>query len=352
VRIIHTDSPQISCLALSALYLVHGGNDGLVQAWDLLASNMQPIRTLNSRFSSRARRHLAQAETSPRGVGVNLFAAGAVCLDPDPTVLRGMVSIGTHLRYWSYSSTAADQYKSNKRRVRRSERGSNQTGNKYVHTGRGALKDYIENEQLEHERDKRNRRKEEERLSGRFGLDLLGPSATEDEIMAYATMLSEESLKSDEARGSSGGSSDGSSGAVTDTVSLPLQVTHGEIVNQEDDPDIAEAIRLSLQDHNLENPDLPNSSSSSVCASTSGYWASSPPAEYPIRYIKPKGRSSTPSSPPAGASWTGAIATDHGATSSAKDDLDFALQLSAAEEASRREVGEVDEFPALREQVK
>ncbi|KAL8685634.1 MAG: hypothetical protein Q9218_007638, partial [Villophora microphyllina] len=184
VRIIYTDSPQISCLALSALYLVHGGNDGLVQAWDPLASTTDPIRTLNSRFSSRARRRLVQAEASPQGVGINLFAAGAIFLDPNPTVLRGMVSLGTHLRYWSYSSSAADQYKSSKRRLRRSERGSNQAADRFTGTGRGALKDYIANEKAELEQEKKRKRKEEERLKGRFGLDLLGPGATEDEVIA------------------------------------------------------------------------------------------------------------------------------------------------------------------------
>ena len=72
LRTIQTDSPQISCLAVSALYLVHGGNDGLVQAWDPLASSLQPIRVLHSRFSSRARRRLVQAEASVQGVGINL----------------------------------------------------------------------------------------------------------------------------------------------------------------------------------------------------------------------------------------------------------------------------------------
>ncbi|KAI9872945.1 MAG: hypothetical protein M1830_001038, partial [Pleopsidium flavum] len=165
VRIVHTDSPQISCLALTSLYLVHGGNDGLVQAWDPLASNTQPVRTLNSRFSSRARRRLVQAEASARGVGINLFAAGALCLDPDPTVLRGMVSLGTHLRYWSYSSTAADQYKSSKRRLRRSQRGSNNSGERFSGTGRGALKDYIANEKYELEKEKENRQKDADRLA-------------------------------------------------------------------------------------------------------------------------------------------------------------------------------------------
>jgi len=113
-------------------------------------STPEPVRTLNSRFSSRARRRLVQAEASIWGVGINLYAAGAIILDPDPTVLRGMVSLGTHLRYWSYSSSAADQYQSKKRRLRRSnERGANGGPDRFTTTGRGALMDYIATEQEE-----------------------------------------------------------------------------------------------------------------------------------------------------------------------------------------------------------
>ena len=330
VRIIHTDSPQISCLALSALYLVHGGNDGLVQAWDPLSSIFQPIRTLNSRFSSRARRRLVQAEASPQGVGINLFAAGAICLDPDPTVLRGMVSLGTHLRYWSYSSSAADQYKSSKRRTRRSERGSNQGGERFSGTGRGVLKDYIANEKLELETEKENRRKEEERLAGRFGLDLLGPGASEDEIMAYATLLSEEAAKSDELKRRDSDSSSGavSSDTITEVMSSPLSP---QPVNPtEVDADLAEAIRLSLQDTG-------NTSSRSKHPEA--------PTGFPITYAK--NRKSPSSSPPrAAAAVAGGSSRDvEGA------DLDFALQLSLAEEKSRMVVegdeGEDLEFPVL-----
>ena len=217
VRIIYTDSPQISCLALTSLYLVHGGNDGLVQAWDPLASAIQPIRTLNSRFSSRARRRLVQVQASAQGVGNNYYAAGAVVLDPDPTALRGMVSLGTHLRYWSYSSTSADAYKSNKRRPlsRRSERGSNGTVNeqKFSHSGRSVLKDYISNEKQELEREKVAKRKEDDRLSGRFGVGLFGAGVSEEEMLAYATMLSEESWTSDEIKRK--GSEESSSAAGT-----------------------------------------------------------------------------------------------------------------------------------------
>ncbi|WEW56973.1 hypothetical protein PRK78_002432 [Emydomyces testavorans] len=270
VRIIHTDSPQISALGLTSLYLVHGGNDGLVQAWDPLGSSLQPIRTLNSRFSSRARRRLQQAEASVQGVGHNFYAAGAICLDPDPTRLRGIVSLGTQLRYWSYSSSAADQYKGNKRRLRYSQRGSNRSSetDRYSHTGRGALKDYIMNERLELERQKKEREKERRLLSGRFGVDLLGSGASEEQLLAYACMLSEESYTSDERKRRESQSSAGTSYScgtiapqnsvttqeqISSSSSVPshdsgLEPQTLEAVNEDLEPDLAEAIHRSLKD--------------------------------------------------------------------------------------------------------
>lgn len=273
VRIIQTDSPEISCLALSALYLVHGGNDGLVQAWDPLASNSEPIRTLNSRFSSRARRRLIQAQGTPGGIGVNLFAAGAVYLDPDPTILRGVVSLGAHLRYWSYSSLATDQYKSIKRRLRRSGRSGNHGADRFPGTARGALKDYIANEKLDLEQDKKEKRKEGERLAGRFGLDLLGPGATEDELLAYATLLSEESAVSDEEKrksspsGSNQDLSDALKGKHRDNEQIP-------VLHEEEDADLAEAIRLSLKD---SHPDAKSDFDENEDAG---------PTTFTVRYVK------------------------------------------------------------------
>ena len=323
LRIIYTDSPQISCLALTSLYLVHGGNDGLVQAWDPLASTMYPIRTLNSRFSSRARRRLVQAEASPAGVGINLFAAGAICLDPDPTVLRGMVSLGSHLRYWSYSSQAADQYKSNKRRLRRSERGSNQGGDRFSGTGRGALKDYIANEKLELERERRNKRDEEKRLAGRFGVDLLGPGASEDEILAYATMLSEEAAQNDELRRKS--TSDGVSNdtRTDEAVASPMPST----ARPDIDDDMAEAIRLSLQESSSLSPDAIDDTGASEVA---------------VKYAKVKRNKASPSGSPTRSSAFGVSPkADKGSNVPVAelDDLEFALQLSRAEEESRAQSG-------------
>ena len=322
LRIIHTDSPQVSCLALTALYLVHGGNDGLVQAWDPLASTTNPIRTLNSRFSSRARRRLVQAEASPAGVGINLFAAGAICLDPDPTVLRGMVSLGSHLRYWSYSSHTADSYKGSKRRLRRSERGSNQTGDRFSGTGRGALKDYIANEQLELEREKRSKRKEDNKLSSRYGVDLLGPGATEDEILAYATLLSEEAARDDEQRRNSASEGSSSETITEEAVTSPVSSVQNEI-----DDDMAEAIRLSLEESNgFRASSLGDGDPSS--------------SSFTVRYAKSKRSSpsrSPPKSSPSTVSTKLSNAGEADVPQAELDDLEFALRLSQAEEDTRAE---------------
>ncbi|KAL1593288.1 hypothetical protein SLS60_010896 [Paraconiothyrium brasiliense] len=328
VRIIYTQSPEISCLAFTALHIVVGGYDGLVQAWDPLASDIKPVRTLHSRHATRARRRIQQAQASVQGVGVNMYAAGAIVLDPDPTVLRGAVSVGNQIRYWSYSSSAADQYKSSKRRLRRSERGSNNAGERVVGTTRLNLKNYIENEKHELEREKTERRKHADRLAGRFGVDLLD---NEDEALAYATLLSQEAMQQDEAKRLESESSFAFSSnnvtaepSITQSNSSPIMAVDPEL-----DADIAEAIRLSLQD-----------------GSTSGFYGSGSPTpneewDIPVKYAKGrKNGSPTPAGRVDGAS---------GSSKEAEmDDLEFALQLSLAEEASRKEVEAGDDaFPPL-----
>jgi hypothetical protein len=339
MRTIYTESPEISCIAVSALYVVHGGNDGLVQTWDPLASTLQPVRTLNSRFSSRARRRLVQAAASIQGVGINLYAAGAIAIDPDPTVLRGMVSLGTHLRYWSYSSSSADQYQSKKRRLRRSaERGSNGSSDKFTSTGRGALMDYIATEQEELKNEKMRRERQEARLQARFGVGLGGLSG--EEALRYAEMISTESFRKDEERraGDSGYAADSGDpssmqstwsssatatpeGSVQGRMRSPTQST-----DEGFDQDLEEAIRLSL----LDGVD---SGGRSPKASGSGAY------DIPITYKqKKKGRRSASSSPSSSqvpkhrARLTESASQSHGV---AADDLDFALRLSLAEEVSR-----------------
>lgn len=326
VRIIYTDSPEISCLALTSLYLVIGGNDGLVQAWDPLASSLSPITTLHSRHASRARRQLVQAQASVQGVGINMFAAGAICLDPDSTVLRGAVSLGNQLRFWSYSSSAADQYRSSKRRLRRAERGSNNTGERFSGTGRVNLKNYIANEQFELERDQQERHQQAERLAGRFGTELL----SEEEALAYAAMLSQETMEAEERRRLERESSALSSETVTPEPSVQGQSSSPVAKDDEElDADIAEAIRLSLKD----------SSGSAMYEP-----ASTPPSafEIPIKYAKGKKLSPSRShnSTPKKAKAVAGSSNDREIS-----DLEFAMQLSLAEEQSRKDAE--DAFPPL-----
>lgn len=364
LRTIYTDSPQISCLAVSALYIVHGGNDGLVQAWDTLASTLQPVRTLNSRFSSRARRRLAQAEASVLGVGINLYAAGAIVLDPDPTILRGMVSLGTHLRYWSYSSSAADQYKSKKRRLRLSnERGSNGGPDRFTSSGRGALMGYIATEQEELKREKLRKAREEARLLGRFGVGLGGLS--EDEALRYAEMVSAEAFQQDVERRMSMSTTTSDGGYFADTGESSSANSHaiwssssatvtpeGSVQGQsytspaykaedEFDHDIEEAIRLSLLDGVDEGGRSPR---------TPGCGDYDIPITYKPKKIR-RSASSSPSSSKASKHRVKTVASGSKSKDTvAADDLDYALRLSLAEARSRGEaVDEVeeDEFPSL-----
>jgi hypothetical protein len=359
LRIIQTDSPQISCIAVSALYIVHGGNDGLVQTWDPLASTLQPIRTLNSRFSSRARRRLVQAEASIQGVGINLYAAGALAIDPDPTVLRGMVSLGTHLRYWSYSSAGSDSVSSKKRRLRRAgERGSNGAPDRFTNTGRGALMDYIATEQEELKKDKERRSREEARLRGRFGVGIAGLS--DEEALRYAEMVSAETFEKDEQnrisdRGyladSSSAQGDWSSQTVTPEGSVVgFSSEQGSArksspkfkTDDEFDHDIEEAIRLSLLDGVDDGGRSPRASGSG------GY-------DIPITFKTKKGRRSASSSPSTSQASKNRRGRKEGVASQvpAPDDLEYALQLSLAEEESRSMAASVDseDFPRLERSV-
>ncbi|KAJ5362728.1 hypothetical protein N7541_003572 [Penicillium brevicompactum] len=329
LRIINTESPRVSCLGITSLYLVHGGNDGLVQAWDPLASSTKPIRTISSRFSQRARRQLIQAEASVLGVGNNYYATGAICLDTDPTILRGMVSLGTHLRYWSYSSSGADKYKSSKRRLRRAMRAGNGggEGQRFNNSGRGAIEDFIQDEHVEMQRQKIADEKERAHLSARFGVDLLGSDIDEEQLLAYAQLISEESFSGDAAKvNDSAAISSSVTSASFDTVgpssfgpgaisssSSPYQESADETVDDE----IAEAIRLSLLDEQ-----------------TSSYHSA---PSIPIKYAKGMQRRD-PSPEPGNAG---------GSNQQEIDDLEFAIQLSLAEGKSREEEQEWEEFPSL-----
>ncbi|RYO81057.1 hypothetical protein DL766_010370 [Monosporascus sp. MC13-8B] len=356
VRIIRTESPQVSCLALSASYLVHGGSDGLVQAWDPLASTLEPVRTLNSRSPGRLPRHILTVNPALRNS--NLSTVGAIHLDPGPTILRGIVAFGAFVRYWSYSSSG--QATGRKRRLRHSDVHGRTTGRRHG----GGVKGYIAAEAEELRAEEEIEARERTRLRARFGVGLA--DLTEEEALQYAEMISQEAFLLDEQRRTS--ASDTGSAADFDTTSTtssadtitpdpsmtsfsPPVASSGPSVqatNEESDFElqIQAALRLSL----LESAD---DAGQSAQGNSSGEF------EFPIIYKEKQGKrpSSTPPSSShspmlqrAGSS-SRAVVTDP----DADDDLQFALKLSLAEEESRKaslaEFGPKDQFPPLESRV-
>ncbi|KAI1377672.1 hypothetical protein F4677DRAFT_415152 [Hypoxylon crocopeplum] len=348
VRIIQTESPEISCLALSALYLVHGGSDGLVQAWDPLASTLDPIRTINSRSPSRMPRHLLAINPALR----DFSAVGAIYLDPDPTVLHGIVAFGSFLRYWAYSSSS--HATGRKRRQRHSD-----IHGRATHRRHGGVRGYIAAEAEELRSEQQHKAREQARLRSRFGVGL--GELTEEEAIRYAEMVSQESFLQDEQRRTS--ASDTASGADFDTTSTsgstvtpdpsvtgpsPLAASssaHNETTDESDyELQIQAAIRLSL----LEGV---NDMGRSPRAGSSGDY------DAPITVKERRGKRSSSSSPSSShtpivkrAESSNPVTT--GSQADVDDDLEFALQLSLAEEESRRAslaaLGDGnEEFPTL-----
>ena len=262
LRCIQTDSPEISCLALSALYIVHGGSDGLVQAWDPLASILEPVRTLNAKSSGRVPRHIVNANPVLRQADYS--AVGAIYLDPDPAVLRGVLSFGTFIRYWAYNSTHHGTGR--KRRARHSDVHGRLASRRLY----GTVSGYIAAEEAELRREQAHRAKEQVRLRNRFGVGL--GDLTEEEAIKYAEMISQESYMQDEQRrfsasdtgsaadfgetASSAGSSMSSADTLTPEPSVSGRSQSGPsalpVLEEETEDDyeaqIQRAIRLSLME--------------------------------------------------------------------------------------------------------
>lgn len=228
VRLIFTKSPRITYLALTALQVVHGGSDGLVQVWDPLASTTYPIRTICSQCPNRRRGDPILREE----------AVGAICLDPEPSKLRGMAAIGNDVRYWSYSSAFAEQTPRDRQRSRRADRNSISHESQSPTPGRSALQDFIINEQQELERERRDEKKENRRRAQRFGLHIFGPETKDAEMIAYAKMLSTEDHSEDCAASDLARALHASleCSPQNDAKSMPIE---------DDDPDLDFALQLS-----------------------------------------------------------------------------------------------------------
>ncbi|CAK7200243.1 hypothetical protein SEUCBS139899_002934 [Sporothrix eucalyptigena] len=214
MRIIRTSSPSVTSLAVSALYLVHGGSDGLVQAWDPLTSTAGPVRTLNAPSAGRIPRHLThlRAHLTP-----DMFASvGAIFLDPDPTVLRGVLSVGTLLRFWSYSSAIHNASRKKGRRLRHTNADGQLVNRRLMGEN---VADYIAAEAAELRREQESDALHRAHMLQRFGVGLAG--LTDEEAIRYAEILSQETFTLDEQRfqqqeqRSSGSTDDSASSATT-----------------------------------------------------------------------------------------------------------------------------------------
>jgi hypothetical protein len=198
VRTISTESPEVTALALTSLYLVHGGNDGLIQAWDVLASTPGAIRTLHSKLAARARRLIHNIhQDSDR---LRSLAARAICLHQDSKVLYGSASVGSHVKFWSFSAAAEEQIPGRKKRPRRrgSRRSSSGDDANLKTKAVRSMKKYFDGELHEMQRSKQEEATEQKRLQSLFGLGMFGSEhGAEDQSLAYAQLLSQEAYQAE-----------------------------------------------------------------------------------------------------------------------------------------------------------
>lgn len=361
VRVIQTESPEVTSLAMSALYLVHGGSDGLVQAWDPLASTMEPIRTINARTPGRAPRPMANANPALHHSAFS--AVGAIYLDPDPAVLRGIVAFGTFIRYWAYSSSG--QPSGRRRRMRHAD----VHGRPGTRRHGGGVKGYIAAETEELRIEQQVKAREQAWLRSRFGVGL--GDLTEEEALRYAEMVSQESFADEQRRTSAsdtGSAADldatsttGSFDTITPDPSVigrspSAPVPSSSRVNEavggsESDYElqIQQAIRLSLLEAGSDMGQSPREHSS-------GDYETPLECQEKQRGVPSLGGSPAATRTPLGTTSYGAQAPSsvvYDTHAEEDDDLQLALRLSLAEEESRRagnassSFGSDDEFPAL-----
>jgi len=206
--------------------------------------------------------------------------------------------------------------------------------------------DYIATEQEELRKEKVRQSREDARLRERYGVGLGGLS--DEEALRYAELISTETFQEDQARRTSDAGYVADAGDTSSTAATP----EGSIISrtisplkhkdEEFDHDLEEAIRLSL----LDGVD---SGGRSPRASGSGQY------DIPIHYKQKKSRrsaSSSPSTSQASKHRSKARVAESKDNAVAANDLDFALQLSLAEERSRTESAvllndEEDGFPTL-----
>ncbi|PSR80629.1 hypothetical protein BD289DRAFT_373662 [Coniella lustricola] len=355
-----TESPDITSLALSALYLVTGGSDGLVQAWDPLVSTSEPIRTLCTKSSGRAPRHIVNANPALRLADYS--ACPAIFLDADATSLRGVLCFGTFIRYWTYSSAAPSIGR--RRRTRQPDVHGHLASRRQGH----AVKGYIAAEEAELRHEQEHTAREQARLRDRYGVGLA--DLTEEEAIRYAQMISEEAFLNDELRRTSasdtGSAADfgettststsnsldtvtpeasvsGQSPAVTVPASSRRNIDDGDDFEEQ----LQRALRLSLMESENDLGQLPQNNSSADVAITVAHQAQNSNRSVPASF----GSSRVYTPLPLNQSWRDV--TSPPVSEDIDEDLALALRLSLEDEELRKQrenselFDESDRFPPL-----
>lgn len=352
IRVIKTTSPMVRCVAASSLYVLHGGSDGLVQAWDPLASTLEAVRTLNSKsngqLNRRLRSHPAWDASVDCGAQVN-----AIYMDPDATNLRGVVAFGWSLKCWSYSAQSPN--KRGKRRNRHVDAHACLASRRQATHFVG----FIAEEEKEMARSSAERRRELSRLKARFGVGAFG-DLSDREALEYAQILSSEAFLADEQRRASDSGGDTSLeidsisvSSVSDMTPEPSILDHRSpesilTSHEEDeyDEELQRALRLSLMESTAN--DVSPSPLSGRSPDDFDFMVKFKPKDR----RKSKGRRSTPQSP------SGRIVGSIGGGSSSaaglgspSQDMDLALAMSLSMQTPEQQPeftpSSYEEFPAL-----
>jgi BMFP domain-containing protein YqiC len=278
----------------------------------------------------------------------NYSSVGAIYLDPDPTVLRGVVSFGAFLRYFAYSS--AGHPTGRKRRIRHSDIHGRIASRRLG----GTVSGYIAAEEAELRRENEARARQQAHLCKRFGVGALG-DLTEEEALRYAQMVSEEAYLQEEQRRASDSAADASldtassvSESTTDTLTPEPSITDAspplasatDNDESEFEQQIQQAIRLSL----LEGV---NDLGQSPRGNSSGEFDFAIQVKVKTRNKKTKGSSRSASASPTSVNHTPVIGSSSKLMTTEDEDLALAISLSMQEDEAVGLGLQPAEFPPL-----
>lgn len=327
LRVIQTNSPSITAAAASALFVIHGGSDGVAQIWDPFSSTLEPVKTVNAKHHHRVpRRLMTLMAGNPQK---DWHAINAIALDPDPLRLRGCLTTGLFVRSWSFGT----QRKTTKAK-RRSRHGNGRVSTR--RTG-AAFTGFIAVEEAAMQKERKERERELQRLRTRFGLGEL----SEAEAVQYAQMLSQEheqhvasSLSeherarfeqlvaqddasvsaSGDAQSSSSNADVGTSSTSSATIDGVNNVTADRVRDTGFEADMQRALRLSLLEssHDIPVPEVQSN-------------------DYPVTIKTKRGKKAKRANSSSGSSGVGESSR---LAKSDADDLALALGLSLDEQAN------------------